>query len=151
MMDETSAIYIIVEGEIDAQILHSLLNCNGYERVYHIVAGGYSNLSSMARTIRLMRAPMESKDKILVVFDADSEKRDAIDDKIATMRYLTNADYDKRIGVFCFVPTIDRYLFPKSEVKTKGVSKALIYYMKKNIEALRNKPTIKAIQKFIDE
>lgn len=151
MMDETKAIYIIVEGESDAQILHTLLNCDGFKSVYHMVAGGYNNLSSIARTIRLMKAPMESNDKIIVAFDSDSEKKDAIEDKIATMRFLTNADYDKRIGVFCFVPTIDKYLFPQDVIKTKGISKGMVEYMKKNIDALRSKPTIKAIQKFIDE
>lgn len=53
-MDEIKSLYIIVEGQIDAKILHTLLNCTRYKKVYHIPAGGFANLSSMATTIRLM-------------------------------------------------------------------------------------------------
>lgn len=150
-MDEIKALYIIVEGRTDAKILHTLLNCAQYKKVYHIPAGGFGNLSSMATTIRLMQAPKEAVDKIIVAFDADSEKKDVINDRIATMRYLTGADYDNRIGVFCFVPTIEEALFPKGFPKMKGDVGDLIDYMSKHIEELREIGIIKAMQTFIDE
>ena len=114
-MDEIKSLYIIVEGQTDARILHTLLNCACYKKVYHIPAGGFANLSSMATTIRLMQAPKEAANKIVVAFDADSEKKDVIEDRLDTMRYLTSADFDKRIGVFCFVPDIERSLFPSEK------------------------------------
>ena len=150
-MDEIKSLYIIVEGQIDAKILHTLLNCTRYKKVYHIPAGGFANLSSMATTIRLMQAPKEAANKIVVAFDADSEKKDVINDRIATMRYLTGADYDNRIGVFCFVPTIDVALFPKGFPKNKGDVVELTEYIIKHLEELREMDIIKAIQAFIDE
>ena len=149
-MDEIKALYIIVEGPTDARILHTLLNCTQYKKVYHIPAGSFGNLSSMATTIRLMQAP-KAADKIVVAFDADSEKKDVINDRIATMRYLTGADYDNRIGVFCFVPTIEGALFPKGFPKMKEDVGELIEYMIKHIEELREIGIIKAIQTFIDD
>lgn len=150
-MDEIKSLYIIVEGQTDARILHTLLNCTRYKKVYHIPAGGFANLSSMATTIRLMQAPKEAANKIVVAFDADSEKKDVINDRIATMRYLTGADYDNRIGVFCFVPTIEVALFPKGFPKKKGDVVELTEYIIKHIEELREMDIIKAIQAFIDE
>jgi len=150
-MNEIKSLYIIVEGQTDARILHTLLNCTRYKKVYHIPAGGFANLSSMATTIRLMQAPKEAANKIVVAFDADSEKKDVINDRIATMRYLTGADYDNRIGVFCFVPTIEVALFPKGFPKKKGDVVELTEYIIKHIEELREMGIIKAIQAFIDE
>ena len=74
-----------------------------------------------------------------------------INDRIATMRYLTGADYDNRIGVFCFVPTIDVALFPKGFPKNKGDVVELTEYIIKHLEELREMDIIKAIQAFIDE
>lgn len=150
-MKKTRALYIIVEGQTDAQILHTLLECSNFENVYHIPTGGYSNLSSMVKTIRLMRSPDEANDKILVVFDSDSEKKEVIEDRLATMRYLINADYDKRIKVFCFVPTIERYLFPTLKLRQKGVNDKLVAFLKENIAVLRGKEVIREMQAFIDE
>ena len=150
-MDNTRALYIIVEGQTDAQILHTLLECSKYENVYHIPSGGYGNLSSMARTIRLMKSPNEDNDKILVVFDSDSEKEDVIEDRLATMRYLTGADYDKRIGVFCFAPNIEKSLFPSVKFERKEISEDLVNYMKGHIEELRANDVIREMQKFIDK
>ena len=150
-MEKTRALYIIVEGQTDAQILHTLLECSKYENVYHIPSGGYGNLSSMARTIRLMKSPNEDNDKILVVFDSDSEKEDVIEDRLATMRYLTGADYDKRIGVFCFAPNIEKSLFPSVKFERKEISEDLVNYMKGHIEELRANDVIREMQKFIDK
>lgn len=150
-MDEVKALYIIVEGQTDAKILHTLLDCSQYKKVYHIPVGGFGNLASMATTIRLMRKPNESGDKILVAFDADSEKKDVVNDRIATMHYLTGADFDNRIGLFCFVPTIEGELFPKGFPKRKGNDAELTKYMMENIDDLRGKEVIKAIQAFINE
>lgn len=150
-MEKTRALYIIVEGQTDAQILHTLLECSKYENVYHIPSGGYGNLSSMAKTIRLMKSPNEANDKILVVFDSDSEKEDVIEDRLATMRYLTGADYDKRIGVFCFVPDIEGCLFPAYRFERKGIGDDLVKYMKEHIDELRANDVIVEMQAFIDE
>lgn len=67
------------------------------------------------------------------------------------MRNLTSADYDKRIGVFCFVPTMDGTLFPEGMFKNKKITGELVEYMKEFIGKLRDNPTIQAIQAFIDE
>lgn len=146
IMEEQRALYIIAESKTDAAILHSLLDCSMYQKVYNIPAGGYGNLSSVARTIRLMKSPAESSDKILIVFDSDDADPA---ERIATMRYLTNADYDRRIGVFCFVPDIENDLL-KCDVKKKGVTKELIQYLKENLTNLKDNEVIKAMQEFIN-
>lgn len=150
-MEKTKAIYIIVEGQTDAQILHSLLDCSGYNSVYHIPAGSYNNLAPIARTIRLMKAPTESDDKIIVVFDSDTDKKDAIEDRIATMRYLTNADFDNRIEVFCFVPTIEAYLFPPEYQKKRASRNKLVEYLRQHLIELQSKSVIKSMQAFINK
>ena len=150
-MDEVKALYIIVERQTDARILHTLVDCSQYKKVYHIPAGGFGNLASMATTIRLMRNPNKSVDKILVAFDADSEKTDVVNDRIATMHYLTGADYDNRIGLFCFVPTIEGALFPKGFSIRKGDDEELTNYLMGHLEELRDMEIIKAIQAFINE
>ena len=150
-MDENRALYIVTEGNTDAAILRTLLVCDKYQRVYQVAAGGFGNLSSVAKTIRLMRSPMESKDKILIVFDADSEDKEAIMNRIGMMRSLTSADYDKRVGVFCFVPTIERYLFGDDYKLAKGDRGELIKYLQENLGRLRELPEIKRIQEFLDK
>ena len=150
-MDETKALYLIVEGKTDAAILHTLLDCRKFHKVYHIPTGGYGNISSVARTIRLMRSPVDSNDKIIIAFDADSLNEQIRNDRIATMRYLTNADVDKRIGVFCFIPTIDRYLFQSNYKITKGETRELIEYLKGHLTELKEMDAIKDMQAFLDE
>lgn len=150
-MDETKALYLIVEGKTDAAILHTLLDCRRYQKVYHIPTGGYANISSVVRTIRLMRSPMVSNDKIIVAFDADSLNEQIKNDRIATIRYLTNADIDKRIGVFCFIPTIDQYLFHNNFMIIKSETGKLIDYLKEHLSELRGMDAIKEIQAFLDE
>lgn len=98
-----------------------------------------------------MKTPSDSNDKIVVVFDSDSEKPDVIEDRMATIRFLTNADYDKRIGVFCFVPSIEKALFPNSISVKKGDISGVADYMKRHFEELKEKETIKQIQVFINE
>lgn len=151
VMDEIKALYLICEGKRDAEILHTLLDCKSFQKVYQLPSGGYGNLSSVARTIRLMRSPMESNDKIIIAFDADSLSEQVCNERIATMRYLTNADYDKRLGVFCFPPTIEQYLFHSDFKELKKDRVTLIDYLKKNYDALRDMDIIKDMQEFIDE
>ncbi len=103
----------------------------------------------MVTTIRLLKVYKPLGDKILVVFDSDSTKLDVIEDRIATMRYLTNADFDDRIGVFCFVPDIEVNLFPEFKYKKNDLG-ALVGYMKEHFDELRNRKGIKVIQAFID-
>ena len=94
---------------------------------------------------------MESNDKIIIAFDADSLSEQVCNERIATMRYLTNADYDKRLGVFCFPPTIEQYLFHADFKELKKDRVILIEYLKKNYDALKDMDIIKDMQKFIDE
>lgn len=150
-MKETRSLYIIVEGETDAAILHTLLDCKHFDSVHQVPAGGYSNLSSVAKTIRLLESPRESNDRIIIAFDADSQSEQVRNDKVSMMRQLTSAEYDKRIGVFCFMPTIDQYLFPNDFQLVKGNKNKLIDYLKNNFAALKEKDLIKEIQVFIDE
>ena len=150
-MDEIRALYLICEGVRDAKILRTLLECESYQKVYQIPAGGYGNLSSVARTIRLMRSPMESNDKIIIAFDADSMSEQVGFERIATMRYLTNAEFDKRIGVFCFTPTIEQYLFHTDAQTLKKDNVMLIDYLKSHWTELKDMPVIKGMQAFINE
>ena len=64
---------------------------------------------------------------------------------------LTNADYDKRLGVFCFPPTIEQYLFHADFKELKKDRVILIEYLKKNYDALKDMDIIKDMQEFIDE
>lgn len=150
-MSDTRAIYFICEGDQDAAILHTLMDCNAFQKVYRIPAGGYGNLSSVARTIRLTKTPMESNDKIIIAFDADSTSEQVKNDRIATMRYLTFADYDRRVGVFCFAPTIDEYLFPSDYQLLVNDNDKLTKYLKNNLSKLREMDVIKEMQAFLNE
>lgn len=150
-MDEKRALYIITEGKTDAAILHTLLASDIFQKVYQVPAGGFGNLSSIAKTIRLMNSPMESKDKILIAFDADSEDEEVIKNRLGIMRSLTGADYDKRIGVFCFVPTIDHYLFGKDYRLAKGDKEEFIKYLQADLERLRELPEIIRIREFLNK
>lgn len=150
-MDEIRALYLICEGVRDTEILRTLLDCKSYQKVYRFPAGGYGNLSSVARTIRLMRSPMESNDKIIIAFDADSMSEQVGFERIATMRYLTNAEFDKRIGVFCFTPTIEQYLFHADAQTLKKDNVMLIDYLKSHWTELKDMPVIKEMQAFINE
>ena len=149
-MDETRALYIITEGKTDAAILHTLLVCDKFQKVYQVPAGGFGNLSSVAKTIRLMNSPNESKDKILIAFDADSEDEEVIRNRVGMMRSLTGADYDNRIGVFCFVPTIDHYLFGEDLKLSKGNRDEFVKYLQANLVRLRELTDIGRIQEFLD-
>ena len=150
-MDEKGVLYIITEGKTDASILHTLLARDKSKKVYQVPAGGFGNLSSVAKTIRLMNSPMESKDKILIAFDADSEDEEVIKNRVGMMRSLTGADYDKRIGVFCFVPTIDHYLFGKDYRLAKGDKEEFIKYLQADLERLRELPEIIRIREFLNK
>lgn len=150
-MNDPRALYLICEGETDASILHTLMDCKSFQKVYHIPAGGYDNMPSVARTIRLMKTPMESDDRIIIAFDADSSNEQIRNDRIATMRYLTFADYDKRVGVFCFTPTIEEYLFPLNYQSLKDDKNQLVLSLKKNLPELREMEVIKDMQAFLDK
>lgn len=150
-MEAKRSLYIIAEGQTDAQILHTVLDCSRFGDVYHIPSNGYNNIASKVRAVRLMKNPSESNDRILVVFDADSTKEEVREDRIATMQYLTNAEYDRRIGIFCFAPTIDRYLFGTDFRLVKGDRGELIMYLQENLGRLRDLSGIKRIQEFLNK
>ncbi len=149
-MDETRALYIITEGKMDAAILHTLLVCDKFQKVYQVPAGGFGNLSSVAKTIRLMNSPNESKDKILIAFDADSEDEEVIRNRVGMMRSLTGADYDNRIGVFCFVPDIEGSLFHGFDYKKNDMG-PLVEFLKEHADEMRRKNNvIREMLEFID-
>ena len=108
-------------------------------------------MASMVRTVRVMKNLSEPDNKILVVFDADSMKEEVRVDRIATMQYLTNAEYDRRIGIFCFVPTIDRYLFGMDYTMVKGDRGEFVKYLQANLRKFRQLSEIKRIQEFLDK
>lgn len=108
-------------------------------------------MASMVRTVRLMKSPRESNDRIIVVFDADSLKDEVRMDRIATMQYLTNAEYDRRIEIFCFVPTIDHYLFGEDYRLVKGDKGEFIKYLQHNLDRLRKLPEIRRMQEFLNK
>lgn len=141
-------LYFVVEGETDARIIMTLLDCKDYEKVFVNVAHGMSAMSSIAATLRLM---LEPQDRIIVVFDSDSTDEFEIQDKIATMRYLSRADVSQvKIGVFCMVPDIEMALFDNPKKAFQGID-AIVDYMRANIESIKQKQIIKDIQSFIDE
>ena len=65
------SLFIIAESQIDARIIQTLLNCESYEHVYQVPVSSFSNMSSVARTLRLKRGQCGKIDKIIVAFDAD--------------------------------------------------------------------------------
>lgn len=150
-MDTVKSLFIIAESQIDARIIHTLLNCESYEHVYQVPVSSFSNMSSVARTLRLKRGQCGKIDKIIVAFDADTEKKDVVNDRVAIMRYLTNADHDNSMEVFCFVPNIEVSLYPNGFPNKNGDVAELTDFMKKHIEELREVEIIKDMQSFIDE
>ena len=142
-------LHLIVEGEMDARILCTLLTHEKYTSVHYTATNGYHNMSSIVSTLRLM---LEPEDKMLVVFDSDTENPTDIEDKITTMSYLTKADVSRvKIGIFALVPDIERALFcmSKQELKKKRLNVARL--LKENFEEIKNKDAIKRMQAFIDE
>lgn len=142
-------LYVIVEGNRDIMMLRCLLNYSKYNKVYHIPAGSYSSLSAVATTVRLMDKDEGSKDIILVVFDSDSNNPSVGAEKIANIEYLTNAEYDERMKVFCFNPNIEQCLFPQVNLKAMNNNEQA-QLLQKNREKLKDNPYIKELQKLID-
>lgn len=142
-------LYLIVEGNRDIMILRYLLDYSKYDKVYHIPAGSYSSLSAVATTVRLMGKDERSEDKILVVFDSDSTNPSVGAEKTANIEYLTNADYDERMSVFCFDQDIEHCLFP--QVDFKGLTNdEQSQLLQKDRDILKENPYIKELQKLID-
>lgn len=142
------SLHIISEGQNDARIIRTLITCDSFENVYQVNANGYQNMASLCRTLRLM---MEEDDKMLIIFDADSEDDNEIRDKVATFEFISRADINRdKMRVFCFKPYLEKALFPK-ELQYKQIDNQKVDYIKENLQELRQKELIKNIQKFIDE
>lgn len=142
-------LYVIVEGKRDIMILRNILDYSKYDKVYHIPAGGYSSLSAVATTVRLMDKNEGSKDRILVVFDSDSSNPSVGAEKIANIEFLTNADFDKRINVFCFDQDIEHCLFPQVDFKSLNTEEQT-FLLQNDRDKLKNNPYIKELQELID-
>lgn len=149
-MEEIKGLYIIVEGKTDIEILKVLLCFDDFKDVYMIPSLGYHKMPSLVRTLRLMKDRQETRDKFLVVFDSDSTDTTITEEKVATMRYLINADYDNYIGVFAFRPNIEEYLFGISKKQIKCQIKNLSEYLESHLSELREKEILKDMQRFID-
>lgn len=146
------ALYIVTEGQSDVIMLTELLNCSGYEKVYVVPAGNYNSITSYVRTIRLMNDKHNSEDRIVAVFDSDSQDPDVAAEKKATMRYLTNARDDRRIGIFCFEPNMDVSLFGERNAAKNKIRKGNIReYLNLHRGELLDNPIIKEIQSFISK
>lgn len=146
------ALYIVTEGQSDVIMLTELLDCSGYNKVYVVPAGNYNSITSYVRTIRLMNDKHNSEDRIVAVFDSDSQDPDVAAEKKATMRYLTNASVDRRIGIFCFEPDMDVSLFGEKNAAKNRIRKGNVreYVDQHRVEMLEN-PVIKEIQSFINK
>lgn len=142
-------LYVITEGKRDIMILRNILDYSKYDKVYHIPSGGYNSLSAVATTVRLMEKNENSKDKILIVFDSESLNPSVGEEKIANIEYLTNADYDKRISVFCFNQDIEHCLFPQIDFKSLNTEEQ-INILEKNRDKLKENAYITELQKLID-
>lgn len=141
-------LHLVVEGEMDARILCTLLKHDDYKNVHYSVAGGYHKMSDIVSTLRLM---LEPEDRILVVFDSDTENPTDVEDKINTMTYLTKADISRvKIKIFAFVPDIERSLFgmSKQEIKDKHLDIATL--LKNNFDDIKQKEIIRQMQSFLD-
>lgn len=100
-------IYVLVEGESDVTILSPILRSQFPETVkwrFYPAGGFYAMLSSIGPVLDVAGRG----DKILFVFDADTndpiraeEKKEFVKEHIGSGRLL------KKMGVFCFIPTID--------------------------------------------
>lgn len=148
-MKDLKGLYTIVEGPTDVEILKVLLNFESFNTVYMIPASGYHNIPSLVRTLRLMKDKQASNYKFLVVFDSDSNDDTVTEEKVSTMKYLTKADYDSRIGVFAFQPNIEVFLGFEGKYNKRGLTN-LIKYINDNIDVLREKEKLKEIQRFLD-
>ncbi len=139
-------LYIITEGKTDAQILRSLLDCDRFKGVYNYISHGFNNMPSVCRTVNLR---MQVGDKILLVFDSDTKDKESIDNKIATMTFLTRPDASVgEIGIFCMVPDIEGALdLPRTDNK---LSPALVEYLKNNANELKSKPVMRDMQNFLN-
>lgn len=148
---EERALYIICEGQTDAAVLREILDCSRYGKVYMVPAGGYNNLSSVARTIRLMRVGDDNDNRIIVVFDSDSLEPKVKGEKTEMMRYMLNARYDERVEVFCFEPDIDVALFGERRFSSKAIKEGTIRNeLASRMDELRSNPVIREIQEFLD-
>lgn len=145
ILDNRPALYILSEGNTDRSIIRTLLNCDEY-RVYAPEVCGFANMAALARTLRLM---INSNDKILIAFDADTVKEDSANEKIARMRFLSKADMANNIGVFCFIPQIES-IFPENTRFNKGNVAELTRVLQKNIEIIKQNDIIKNMQAFVN-
>lgn len=142
----TKNLYIVTEGYIDAQILRTLLICDSYINVYSVLSKGFNNIPSVSRTIEL---DMDLYDKMIIIFDADSNDRETIDNKISTIKFLTNWEsYKKRIGIFCMIPNIENYLDIRWK-PNKDIND-IRQFISNNLKKLREKEIIREIQNFIN-
>ncbi len=137
-------LYLVVEGQFDAQVIRTVLNCNDYKNVYCSVTDGVHNMPSICRTLRLMLNP---EDRMLIVFDSDTLNPDDINDKLVNMRFLTKADVSNiKMGVFCMVPDLEHCL-GLPEKKQQAVSD----YLKRNLNEIKKLKVINDMQAFIDD
>ena len=140
-------LYLIVESEFDGSIIRTLLDCNGFKNVYTVPAGGYRNIPSLIRTLRLM---CNKNDVIIGICDADSEKEEDIAERLSSMKILSKADVSEvKIEIFCFVPTLDILFKDYTGYRKNKIDAGLIDYMKSNYDILINNNTIADIRDFL--
>lgn len=145
ILDNRPALYILSEGNTDRSIIRTLLNCDEY-RVYAPEVCGFANMAALARTLRLM---INSNDKILIAFDADTVNEDSANEKIARMRFLSKADMANNIGVFCFIPQIES-IFPANTRFNKENIEELKSILKTNLETIKQNTIINQMQMFVN-
>lgn len=137
-------LYIIVERQLDASILRSILDCNEYEEVYQYISNGFNNLPSICQTLRYR---LENRDKMVIVFDTDSTDTDTINNMISILNFLISPEKtNNSIGIFDMVPNLDTVL--KLD-KHDDIAK-LSQIIKERLDELKKIPVIIEIQKFID-
>lgn len=143
---ENRNLYLIVEGNTDAVIISEALDYSQYNHVRLLTLHTKDSMASYVRTIRLMSS---DDDKIVVVYDADTQDREQAMASMTNMRRMSHAELmTDRIGFFVCVPDLEgQFAIPKMSKRQENYQ----MYVKEHIEEIRNNDLIKSIQTFLNK
>lgn len=142
-------LYLIVEGETDAKVLRTVLNCADFDKVFQYVSQGYNNMASICRTLRLM---VGQEDKILIAFDTDTEDEETIQNQYSTLSFLSRADVSSvKIGIFPMKPCLETALNIPRGLYGKDLSPQFVSYLRVNLNRIQTQQLIQDMQNFLND
>lgn len=146
-MMSNKCLYIVVEGELDGIIISGALINTQYKKIYKVPIHSKDAMASYVRSVRLIT---ESRDKIVVVFDADTSNLQQVAADIENMRQMSHAElFRERIEFYACVPDLEgQFAIPKSIKKTQD---EYTVYLKEHKEEIQKNDLIRSIQTFIDK